>query len=243
MCLSYPTAPYFDNVLSLMCRVVSWVASLLLRSGFNGTFPTPNFPHRAARLHDADADLTRPLVLPDPGIPWSNSPPVSGNFASSSPSKKKKKKKPSLSNDGANTNTNTVQYKYPPTLHGSNPQHFRLTLPGAPLNAYLNLIQRYYARGMGMEMRTRAQEFLGLVWVWVRSWGVQDVPPSLVALLTSKFIEVCLHLLYMHLYAICFRGSMILTFERLRTDSSQHQPKSFQNETAPTHRSTLRIST
>ncbi|EIM83994.1 uncharacterized protein STEHIDRAFT_123546, partial [Stereum hirsutum FP-91666 SS1] len=53
----------------------SWVASLLLRAGFNGTFPMPNFPHRASQL-SATETITQPLVLPDPGIPWPSYPPI-----------------------------------------------------------------------------------------------------------------------------------------------------------------------
>ena len=73
---------------------------------------------------------------------------------------------------------------YPAILEGTGPEPFRLSLPSPTIRHEKNLLRLYSQRNRHLPLMT------SLIYVWMRSWGINELNPGTLSLLLIRFFQV-----------------------------------------------------
>jgi hypothetical protein len=73
---------------------------------------------------------------------------------------------------------------YPAVLEATTPEQFRLSLPCPAIRHTHNLLHLYRQRN------PRLRLMISLVYVWMRSWDINEISPTTLCLLMIRFLQV-----------------------------------------------------
>ena len=80
--------------------------------------------------------------------------------------------------------TPKTEIVYPAILEETGPEPFRLSLPSPIIRHEKNLLHLYSQRNPHLRL------MIGLIYVWMRSWGVDEINPGTLSLLLIRFFQV-----------------------------------------------------
>jgi hypothetical protein len=80
--------------------------------------------------------------------------------------------------------TPKTEIVYPATLEETGPEPFRLSLPSPTIRHQKNLLYLYSRKNPHLRL------MLSLIYVWMRSWGVNEINPETLCLLLIRFFQV-----------------------------------------------------
>lgn len=90
--------------------------------------------------------------------------------------------------------TPKTEIVYPVVLEGTRPEPFRLSLPGPTIRHERNLLHLYGLRNPHLRL------MISLIYVWMRSWGVNEISPETLCLLLIRFFQVELTSIFPNCY-------------------------------------------
>jgi hypothetical protein len=79
--------------------------------------------------------------------------------------------------------TPKTEIVYPATLEETGPEPFRLSLPSPTIRHQKNLLYLYSRKNPHLRL------MLSLIYVWMRSWGVNEINPETLCLLLIRFFQ------------------------------------------------------